>query len=372
MMEWIQCLHNAIDYSFNSVHFTTSTPSTRSKDSDIADEQSNHSQQSNPLMEKIRQIPGNQKCADCRAPDPQWASINLGAVLCIECSGIHRSLGVHCSKVRSLNLDNWEPEVIEMMLKLGNDKVNCIFEAGVANNDDSNLVPITYKSPRIDREKWIIAKYSTKRFVWSKTPEGFLVDSALDSALWNAVSEGDLFEALKCLALGANVDWKNDMKNGTAPIHISVVKDDLVALEFLLQSSCNIDTVDGQGKTALHYAAELNNIKMVVYLLKRGAKYAEKDCHDQTPLDIALAKAHVDIVTALRYEQSFGNSLPPHHSWHGLENGRSSLSRQRHPYSTSDLASLDSRRSSVNSGICYEPISPLRNMSQPSKEYPDN
>lgn len=47
--------------------------------------------------------------------DPDWASINLGTLLCIECSGIHRSLGVHVSKVRSVTLDKWESESIEVL-----------------------------------------------------------------------------------------------------------------------------------------------------------------------------------------------------------------------------------------------------------------
>ena len=57
-------------------------------------------------MNTILSVPGNTQCADCSGTDVQWASINLGIALCIECSGVHRGLGVHVSKVRSLNLDN--------------------------------------------------------------------------------------------------------------------------------------------------------------------------------------------------------------------------------------------------------------------------
>lgn len=50
---------------------------------------------------------GNANCADCDAPNPDWASLNLGVLVCIECSGIHRNLGSHISRVRSLDLDEW-------------------------------------------------------------------------------------------------------------------------------------------------------------------------------------------------------------------------------------------------------------------------
>lgn len=102
------------------------------------------------MMEHILKIPGNNYCADCKCPNPKWASINLGILLCIgkhknrlfvekknkikrflECSGVHRSLGVHYSKVRSLTLDDWEPEVIKVMAELGNNVVNRIYEAKV-------------------------------------------------------------------------------------------------------------------------------------------------------------------------------------------------------------------------------------------------
>lgn len=52
-------------------------------------------------------VPGNSVCADCDAPNPDWASLNLGVLVCIECSGIHRNLGSHISRIRSLDLDEW-------------------------------------------------------------------------------------------------------------------------------------------------------------------------------------------------------------------------------------------------------------------------
>lgn len=65
-------------------------------------------------LETFKRLPGNNSCADCSATDPEWVSVNLGVAICIDCSGIHRSLGVQISKVRSLNLDNWEPEILQV------------------------------------------------------------------------------------------------------------------------------------------------------------------------------------------------------------------------------------------------------------------
>ncbi|KAL5491236.1 hypothetical protein EMCRGX_G016484 [Ephydatia muelleri] len=62
------------------------------------------------------EVPGNDKCADCSSSRPNWASINLGIMVCIKCSGTHRSLGVHISKVRSVTLDDWEPEVQKVII----------------------------------------------------------------------------------------------------------------------------------------------------------------------------------------------------------------------------------------------------------------
>jgi Arf-GAP with coiled-coil, ANK repeat and PH domain-containing protein len=72
----------------------------------------------------IRALDGNSVCADCSEENPEWASINLGVFICIDCSGVHRSFGTHISKVRSIELDKWEPEHIEVMRTIGNINAN--------------------------------------------------------------------------------------------------------------------------------------------------------------------------------------------------------------------------------------------------------
>lgn len=67
-------------------------------------------------LEVLLKKPENQSCADCGKRGPRWASANLGTFFCIECSGIHRNLGVHISFVRSVNLDSWTLKQVEVIL----------------------------------------------------------------------------------------------------------------------------------------------------------------------------------------------------------------------------------------------------------------
>ena len=76
-------------------------------------------------------VPGNTICADCGAPNPDWGSLNLGTLHCIECSGFHRKLGVHMSKIRSLTLDvrAWDENVLAVFQNVGNEVANGVWEA---------------------------------------------------------------------------------------------------------------------------------------------------------------------------------------------------------------------------------------------------
>ncbi|XP_043537706.1 arf-GAP with GTPase, ANK repeat and PH domain-containing protein 1-like isoform X3 [Chiloscyllium plagiosum] len=79
-------------------------------------------------LQAIRNAKGNSFCVDCAAANPTWASLNLGALICIECSGIHRNLGTHLSRVRSLDLDDWPLELTLVLTSIGNEMANSVWE----------------------------------------------------------------------------------------------------------------------------------------------------------------------------------------------------------------------------------------------------
>ncbi|MGH0173016.1 UNVERIFIED_CONTAM: hypothetical protein FKN15_066933 [Acipenser sinensis] len=138
----------------------TASPSTSSIDS--ASDSRDRSLKGESILQRVQSIPGNEVCCDCGQADPRWASINLGILLCIECSGIHRSLGVHCSKVRSLTLDSWEPELLKLMCELGNNIMNHIYET---RYKELGLKKPVSSSSRQEKEAWIKAKYVEKKFL---------------------------------------------------------------------------------------------------------------------------------------------------------------------------------------------------------------
>uniref|UniRef100_A0A8C5A299 Arf-GAP domain-containing protein n=1 Tax=Gadus morhua TaxID=8049 RepID=A0A8C5A299_GADMO len=113
----------------------------------------------------------NKYCADCEAKGPRWASWNLGVFICIRCAGIHRNLGVHISRVKSVNLDQWTSEQIQSIQDMGNTRARKRYEANL---------PESFRRPQTDQavEFFIRDKYEKKKYFSKNVTNGGSVSTA--------------------------------------------------------------------------------------------------------------------------------------------------------------------------------------------------
>lgn len=165
---------------------------------------------------------GNCYCADCGSDiKVEWVSINLGIILCIECGGIHRSLGTHVSKIRSLTLDikSFTLDIVEMLLLVGNRVSNMVWEAKLDQTQKLGA-----QANRERRLRYITAKYVERAFVDPISPTLSRYASA-DETLLAAIKKNEIQQVLYALALGANPNVVDRMR-GTHAVWLALAAAD--------------------------------------------------------------------------------------------------------------------------------------------------
>lgn len=289
----------------------------------------------------LREIPGNDLCAECGASEPDWASLNLGILLCIECSGVHRNLGVHISKVRSIKFDVkvWEPSVLDLFRSLGNDFCNSVWEALLLQNErkdeqDELSFPIIKPEPTdtfSKKERYIQAKYVERALVikeetrsdhpsqavciWEavksdnvKEVYRLIVTSGLNlNTISEDVHNGDLYhpasspesqkdsqaaekkhcDPANCQRISDSGDPANCLQ-GCSVLHLACHVGDPVMLELLIQCGADVNMRDFHGRTPLHHCISKENNLLAKHLLRRGARPSIKDCGGQNALERAM------------------------------------------------------------------------------------
>ncbi|KAL7163034.1 hypothetical protein ACSBR2_039185 [Camellia fascicularis] len=279
----------------------------------------------------LREIPGNDICVECGAPEPDWASLNLGILMCIECSGVHRNLGVHISKVRSITLDVkvWEPTIMDLFQILGNAYCNSIWEELLLlennrTNESNAFLSVTKPSPKDaihQKEKYIHAKYVEKLLVNKAANLSSIPSQA--ACIWEAVKTNNLREVYRLIVTSSeniinttydevfdvnlyhHVDEEdpqigfhavqkkqNDpvvcqkIKDSAKPenclqgcslLHLACHRGNPVMLELLLQFGADMNRCDYHGRTPLHHCIAKRNNQLAKFLLKRGARPSIKD-----------------------------------------------------------------------------------------------
>ncbi|EST05321.2 Arf GTPase activating protein [Kalmanozyma brasiliensis GHG001] len=119
------------------------------------------------LIDLVRQ-PGNDVCADCKGRAPRWASWNLGIFICVQCAGVHRKMGVHISKVKSITLDTWTREQVDRMKEVGNLKSNRKYNPDEMRNRPPTNMEESERDSEL--EKYIRRKYEFRRFMAGQAP----------------------------------------------------------------------------------------------------------------------------------------------------------------------------------------------------------
>ena len=112
------------------------------------------------IINKLLKRPENKFCADCKDSPPSWASINLGVFVCIKCSGCHRELGTHISKIKSINLDTWSTDILDNFRKINNEIANKYWEYNLQNYNfdllkNNRHLLMDFIRDKYEHKKWV-------------------------------------------------------------------------------------------------------------------------------------------------------------------------------------------------------------------------
>ncbi|XP_060764509.1 ARF GTPase-activating protein GIT2b isoform X1 [Neoarius graeffei] len=211
-------------------------------------------------------------CADCSAPEPRWASINRGVLICDECCSIHRGLGRHSSQVRHLTHTPWPPSQLQMVQTLYNNGANSIWEHSLL--DPSSIMSGKRKANPQDRvhpnkTEFIKAKYQMLAFV-HRMPcreDDSVTAKDLSKQLHSSVRTGNLETCLRLLSLGAQANFFHPEK-GNTPLHVAAKAGQLLQAELLTVYGADPGAPDSSGNTPIDYARQAGHQELADRLVE--------------------------------------------------------------------------------------------------------
>ncbi|XP_057189892.1 arf-GAP with SH3 domain, ANK repeat and PH domain-containing protein 1a isoform X2 [Triplophysa rosa] len=237
------------------------------------------------IIEDVLRMPGNEVCCDCGAPEPKWLSTNLGILTCIECSGIHREMGVHISRIQSMELDKLGTSELLLAKNVGNSSFNEVLEGNLPSPSPKP----TPSSDMTERKEYIHAKYVEHRF-------------ARRTATTATARQGDLYEAVRTRDLMALIQLYADgvelmdpfleagQDPGETALHFAVRTSDQTSLhlvDFLVQNSGTPDRQTESGNAALHYCCTYEKPECLKLLLRGKPSIDLVNQNGETAFDIA-------------------------------------------------------------------------------------
>lgn len=244
------------------------------------------------IIRAVRAMPGNQVCADCGSTnDPTWLSTNFGIIVCIECSGSHRELGVHISRIQSLTLDRLSTSQLLLARNMGNQIFNEIMENTLDERDK-----LTPESTMEERLRFIRDKYVFRAFAARTCRDA----AERLSEVEHAVNNGHLQNLLQAYAEGADLAAPLPCSDcGETALHLAISREigdgsSLHIVDFLVQNGGSqiLDKTTTNGMTSLHLCAATDRSEPMKLLLKAGADSTIKDSSGRTALQIARQLGH--------------------------------------------------------------------------------
>ncbi|XP_054867766.1 ARF GTPase-activating protein GIT2a isoform X2 [Amphiprion ocellaris] len=207
-----------------------------------------------------KRLRNTEVCADCSVPEPRWASVNRGVLICDECCSVHRSLGRHSSQVRHLTHTPWPPTQLQMVQTLYSNGANSIWEHSLL--DPASVMSGKRKANPQDKlhpnkSEFIKAKYQMLAFV-HRMPcreDDSSTAKDLSKQLHSSVRTGNLETCLRLLSLGAQANFFHPEK-GNTPLHVAAKAGQVSQAELLTVYGADPGAPDSNGKTPIDYARE--------------------------------------------------------------------------------------------------------------------
>ncbi|XP_061888136.1 ARF GTPase-activating protein GIT2-like isoform X4 [Entelurus aequoreus] len=219
-----------------------------------------------------KRVRSKEVCADCSAPEPRWASVNRGVLICDECCSIHRGLGRHSSQVRHLTHLMWPPSQFQMVQTLYGNGANSIWEHSLL--DPSSSASGKRKASPQDRvhpnkTEFIKAKYQMLAYV-HRMPcreDDSVTAKDLSKQLHSSVRTGNLETCLRLLSLGAQANFFHPEK-GNTPLHIAAKAGQLLQAELLAVYGADPGALDSSGKTPIDCARQAGHQEVAERLVE--------------------------------------------------------------------------------------------------------